>query len=49
MTKEFANKKGRVVFEHLPQAHTREGINLARDISVSFITGLADDELFSGD
>ncbi|KAH6620732.1 hypothetical protein B0J18DRAFT_206198 [Chaetomium sp. MPI-SDFR-AT-0129] len=48
VTKEFANKKGRVVFEHLPQLHTREGIELARDISVSFITGLADDAMFSG-
>lgn len=47
VTKEFANKKGRVVFEHLPQAHTKEGIDLARDISVSFITGLADDVIFS--
>jgi pyrrolidone-carboxylate peptidase len=48
VTKEFANKKGRVVFEHLPQVHTKEGIDLARDISVSFITGLADDAIFSG-
>ena len=47
MTREFGNKKGRVVFEHLPQLHTREGIDLARDITVSFIAGLADDAIFT--
>ena len=48
MTKEFDNKTGRVVFEHLPQLYTREGIDLARDITVSFIAGLADDAIFIG-
>ncbi|KAH6839441.1 hypothetical protein B0I37DRAFT_234467 [Chaetomium sp. MPI-CAGE-AT-0009] len=48
VTKEFGNKKGRVVFEHLPQVHTQKDIDLARDITVSFISGLAEDATFAG-
>ncbi|KAH7325822.1 hypothetical protein B0I35DRAFT_457211, partial [Stachybotrys elegans] len=33
LTKDFSDRKGRVVFEHLPQAHTEQAIHLARDIT----------------
>jgi hypothetical protein len=48
VTKGLENKKGRVAFEHLPQLHTPEGIDLARDVTVSFINGLADGANFTG-
>ena len=43
LSKSVKEKSGRAVFQHLPQAHTAEAIALARDITVAFITGLADD------
>ncbi|KAM7214562.1 hypothetical protein V8F06_010044 [Rhypophila decipiens] len=48
LVKEFGHKKGRVVFEHLPQAHRPEAIDLARDVTVSYITALADDAVLAG-
>ncbi|KAM7203896.1 hypothetical protein V8F33_001867 [Rhypophila sp. PSN 637] len=48
LVKEFSHKKGRVVFEHLPQAHTPEAIDLARDVTVSYITALTDDAVLVG-
>ncbi len=38
----FRDKRGRVVFEHLPQNHSPAEIALARDITVAYITGLVD-------
>ncbi|KAI9163603.1 hypothetical protein HJFPF1_05221 [Paramyrothecium foliicola] len=47
LTKEFAGKKGRVVFEHLPPAHDPEAIKLARDVTATYLTSLADDPVFN--
>lgn len=41
----YREKSGRVVFQHLPQDHTSEAIELARDITTTFITSLADDRI----
>ncbi|KAK8067310.1 hypothetical protein PG997_014057 [Apiospora hydei] len=45
LTEAFRAKKGRVLFLHLPQAHSPEAIRLARDVTVSYITALADDPI----
>ncbi|UKZ61611.1 uncharacterized protein TrAtP1_002871 [Trichoderma atroviride] len=49
LCKELEDKKGRVVFQHLPQAHDSKAIELARDITVAYISGLADDPIFNKD
>ncbi|PNP37645.1 hypothetical protein TGAMA5MH_10413 [Trichoderma gamsii] len=46
LCKELEDKKGRVVFQHLPQAHHSKAIQLARDITVAYISSLADDPIF---
>lgn len=49
LCKEFDDKKGRVVFQHLPQAHDLKAIELARDITITYIASLADDPIFNTD
>ncbi|OBT60956.1 hypothetical protein VE03_09762 [Pseudogymnoascus sp. 23342-1-I1] len=49
LTPSFREKSGRVVFEHLPQDHSTEGIALARDITVTFVAGLVDARLAKED
>ncbi|PNP46414.1 hypothetical protein THARTR1_10736 [Trichoderma harzianum] len=49
LCKEFKDKKGRVVFQHLPQAHDSKAIELARDITITYIASLADDPIFNTD
>lgn len=46
LCKELEDKKGRVVFQHLPQAHDSKAIELARDVTVAYISSLADDPIF---
>ncbi|KAK4159041.1 hypothetical protein QBC43DRAFT_327938 [Cladorrhinum sp. PSN259] len=46
LVKEFGNKRGRTVFQHIPQAYTTQAIDLARAVTVSYITALADDPTF---
>ncbi len=38
----FQGKRGRAVFEHLPQDHSPKDIALARDITITYITALVD-------
>ncbi|KAL8848441.1 MAG: hypothetical protein Q9221_006548 [Calogaya cf. arnoldii] len=45
LTKSHQTKKGRTVFQHLPQGHTIEAVALARDVTVEFIASLADDHI----
>lgn len=45
LTESHKKKCGRTVFQHLPQAHTPEAIALARDITVTYISSLADDPI----
>ncbi|KAL2068166.1 hypothetical protein VTL71DRAFT_16264 [Oculimacula yallundae] len=45
LNEKLRNKSGRVVFQHLPQAHSSEAIELARDVTVAFISALADDSI----
>ncbi|PVH81578.1 hypothetical protein DL98DRAFT_570964 [Cadophora sp. DSE1049] len=45
LTSSLRKKAGRVVFQHLPQAHAPKDIALAREISITFISGLADDKI----
>ncbi|EHK20633.1 uncharacterized protein TRIVIDRAFT_223948 [Trichoderma virens Gv29-8] len=47
LCKEFEDKKGRVVFQHLPQSHDSKAIELARDITITYIASLADDPMFN--
>ena len=37
------------MFQHLPQAHTIEAIALARDVTVAYITSLADDHILKAE
>ncbi|KAK8041544.1 pyroglutamyl peptidase type I [Apiospora phragmitis] len=48
LTEAFRAKKGRVLFLHLPQAHSPEAIRLTRDVTVSYITALVNDPILSG-
>ncbi|KAI1128361.1 hypothetical protein F5Y10DRAFT_292133 [Nemania abortiva] len=43
MREDLSEKRGRVLFEHLPQAHDAKDIELARDITVTYITSIADE------
>ncbi|KAK8017840.1 hypothetical protein PG993_014166 [Apiospora rasikravindrae] len=47
LTEAFRAKMGRVLFLHLPQAHSPEAIRLARNIAVGYITSLVDDPILS--
>ncbi|KAM0445954.1 hypothetical protein ACHAO4_009541 [Trichoderma viride] len=47
LCKELEDKKGRVVFQHLPQAHDLEAIELARDVTITYISSLADDPILN--
>jgi hypothetical protein len=38
----FREKRGRAVFQHRPQGHGLEDIELARDSTVTYMTGLVD-------
>ncbi|KAK8127092.1 pyroglutamyl-peptidase [Apiospora kogelbergensis] len=48
LTERFRAKEGRVLFQHLPQAHDPKTIRLARDITVTYIGALADDPIVGG-
>ncbi|KAK8137475.1 pyroglutamyl-peptidase [Apiospora sp. TS-2023a] len=47
LTESCREKEGRVLFLHLPQAHSPEAIRLARDVTISYIAALADDSILS--
>ena len=49
LTENLHNKKGHTSFLHLPQAHDPEAIALARDIAVTYISGLVDGLAIDGD
>ncbi|KAK4083822.1 uncharacterized protein Triagg1_1484 [Trichoderma aggressivum f. europaeum] len=49
LCKELEDKNGRVVFQHLPQAHDSKAIKLARDITITYIASLADESIFNND
>ena len=49
LTKEHEKKRGRTVFQHLPQVHTAEAITLARNITITYITSLADDHMLKSE
>ena len=38
----FRGKRGRAIFEHLPQDHSPKDIALTRDITITYITALVD-------
>jgi hypothetical protein len=39
---------GRVLFQHIPQAHEESDIDLARDLTIAFIEAFAEDPLIVG-
>ncbi|KAI0104337.1 hypothetical protein GGR51DRAFT_561147 [Nemania sp. FL0031] len=49
LNENLSEKRGRVLFEHLPQAHEHNDIKLARDITVTFITSIADDPVLQNE
>ncbi|KAJ5959312.1 uncharacterized protein N7479_006462 [Penicillium vulpinum] len=45
----LSKKRGRSVFQHLPERHSAEDIALATKITTAYITALADDPIANGD
>ncbi|KAJ5505789.1 hypothetical protein N7453_004746 [Penicillium expansum] len=45
----LSKKRGRTVFQHLPERHLAEDIALATRITMAYITALADDPIANGD
>ena len=41
---ERPERKGRVLFEHIPQKHDKQAVELATPVTVAYIKALADDK-----